>query len=564
MPSRSLRTSIALVLSVLACAAPAGAAVPGVNLKGEPSGAELDHLRAAGAKSIRVFVHPDDLRSDPSRIDGYATDAAQAEARGMSIIFVILDQGGPPTTSGAVSTYARTLGSLVARVKGKNHDVAYEIWNEEDADQFWPSPDPAAYVRLLSAASAAVRTNDAAAKVVLGPTTGNNYAWIDQLYANGLSNSMFDAVGVHTDTACLTVGPDSFYRENGRLGQFTFLGYREVRQTLLAHGADKPIWMTELGWSSTQPSTQLCASGKFAGQKPSGVTESQQATFLKAAYHCLALDPYVPVALWFTYKDDAGAQTEELRHYGLLSSNGSPKPAWAAFQEVAKAPNADLTPGAPCGDFDAPAIKVFAPAAKQQFTGSLLIRASASDGGGSGLGRITFRADGAQQEIINFTSGLADDKPVQLDWQRAKNLALGKHTITVEAIDMNGNVASQAIEVEKVKTLRATLPTTTRAYSVKCRGRRCVLRGKVTGPAGYSVGGKVQALWQQQRLVRKKGARKARRVWKTIHKGLKNANQPFTFTQRVNRPGRWRVQVRYLGQAPLKPSSAKPLFVRVR
>ena len=129
---------------------------------------------------------------------------------------------------------------------------------------------------------------------------------------------------------------------------------------------------------------------------------------------------------------------------------------------------------------------------------------------------------------------------------------------------MNGNVGSRSITVEKVKTLKATLTTTTRAYSVKCRGRRCLLRGKVSAPAGYSVGGKVQALWQQQRSVRKKGARKARLMWKTIHKGLKNANQPFTFSQRVNRSGKWRVQVRYLGQAPLKPSSARPRVLRVR
>jgi hypothetical protein len=565
----SLRAAAALVLSSLAfAAAPAGAAVPGVNLKDEPTAnpAELDHLRDAGVKVIRVFVQLNDLRADPKRIDGYANDAALAQAHGMSIILVILDQDGPPTTTAAVSQYAQTLGSLAAKVRGKNSDVAYEIWNEEDAAEFWPAPDPAQYVRLLSSASSAVRNNDAAAKVVLGPTTGNNYGWIDQLYANGLTNAMFDAVAVHTDTACLTVGPDSFYRDNGRLGQFTFLGYREVRQTLLAHGADKPIWMTELGWSSTQGSSQpLCAKGAFAGQKPSGVTEDQQATFLRAAYHCLALDPYVPVALWFTYKDDPAAQTDDLRHYGLLRADGSAKPAWAAFQDVAKAPNADLFPGTPCGDFDPPAITALAPAPGQQFVGSLLIRASATDGGGSGLGRITFRVDGRSQEIRNYTgSAVADGKPVELDWQGAKKLALGKHTIAVEAIDMNGNFASQKIEVQKVKTLKATMPTSTRAYSVKCRGRKCVLRGKVSGPAGYSVGGKVQALWQQQRSVRKKGAHKARIMWKTIHKGLKNANQPFTFTQRVSRSGKWRVQVRYLGQAPLKPSSARALFVRVK
>src|SRR5207248_8263616 len=90
----------------------------------------------------------------------------------------------------------------------------------------------------------------------------------------------------------------------------------------------------------------------------------------------------------------------------------------------------------PCGDFDPPAIKVMAPAANQQFVGSLKIEASASDGG-VGLARITFRADGKSDEIVNFTTDVANDKPVVLDWQGAKKLANGKHTIAIEAIDKN-------------------------------------------------------------------------------------------------------------------------------
>jgi Big-like domain-containing protein len=402
--------------------------------------------------------------------------------------------------------------------------------------------------------------------VLLGPTTGNNYGWLDRLYAYGLRNDTFDAAAVHTDTACLTVGPDAFYRENGRLGQYTFLGYREVRATLLAHGADKPVWMTELGWTATQGSgsSPLCSSGLWAGKKKSGVTEAEQADFLKSAYHCLALDPaVVPVALWFTLRDRRDG-VDELRHYGLLRTSGAAKPALGAFKDVSGAANADPFPGRACGDFDAPAVTIHAPTDGQQFTGSLLIRASATDGGGTGLARITLRADGASGEIRNFTAGLADGKAVELDWQGAKKLALGKHTITVEALDANGNTLSKTVAVEKVKTLAATLVTRTTTGKVRCKGRLCVLRGRVGGPPGQSVGGKVQVLWQIQTKVRRKGSRKTRLAYKTIHKGLKQANTPFTFSQRLKRRGRWRVQVRYQGAAPLKPSASQYLSFRVR
>ena len=41
---------------------------------------------------------------------------------------------------------------------------------------------------------------------------GNDMDFVAALYANGAQGA-FDAVGVHTDTACLTNGPDRYYRD---------------------------------------------------------------------------------------------------------------------------------------------------------------------------------------------------------------------------------------------------------------------------------------------------------------------------------------------------------------
>ena len=69
-----------------------------------------------------------------------------------------------------------------------------------------------------------------------------------------------------------------------------------MHEVMLAHGDNSPIWMTELGWNT---SPGLCKSGHWAGQKPAGVSEHEQATFLLQAYHCLAQDPYVQVGIWY-------------------------------------------------------------------------------------------------------------------------------------------------------------------------------------------------------------------------------------------------------------------------
>jgi hypothetical protein len=520
-----------------------------------PTVGELDAAQGLGARVVRVFASPDTF--DAGSRAQFQALARTAAARGIGVSLVLVNRN---RTDHDPAAFAARTGAFAAAMRGLNQTLAYEIWNEEDAVEWWgAAPDPSAYVALFHAASAAVRLADPAANVVLGPTTGNNYAWIEQLYGAGLQGSSFDAAAVHTDTACLTSGPDAFYRVDGRLGQFTFLGYREVHASMAARGdGAKPIWMTELGWASTGGAGgPVCASGESAGKKPAGVTQVEQAEFLKAAYHCLALDPYVEYGLWFTLRDDPAQPRADLRHYGLVG-----KPSGAAFQAVAAAPNADLSPGAGCGDFDAPAITIKAPGAGHKFVTTLLIQASASDAG-VGLGRITFRADGAKDEILNFTSELANDKTVELDWQGAKHLALGRHTITVEALDLNGNASSQSVEVDKVKSLAATLASRTRAYGVRCKRRRCVVTGRVSGPAGQSIGGKAKVYWQRHTSVRRKGKR-PRFVWKTLHKGTRNANRPFTFAQRIRKPGRWRVQVRYLGQAPLKPSRSKYLAFRVR
>ena len=55
----------------------------------------------------------------------------------------------------------------------------------------------------------------------------NDYDFLQALYDNGAKGS-FDAVGIHTDTACLTTDPREYYREpSGRIGRYSFTGYRE-------------------------------------------------------------------------------------------------------------------------------------------------------------------------------------------------------------------------------------------------------------------------------------------------------------------------------------------------
>jgi hypothetical protein len=212
----------------------------------------------------------------------------------------------------------------------------------------------------------------------------------------------------------------------------SFLAYREVHATMLANGDSKPIWMTETSWRTT---SATCPEGAFAGQKLEGVTPAQQATFLSQAYHCLAQDPYVQVALWFPLQDERGVVS------GLVRAGGSRKPSFDAMRSYAQ--NGDqLTE--PCGVLTGPKISVISPSNKLTYAGPLPIHVFATSS--VGVFRITLKVDG---KLIRNYGGRGYPSTLSgfLQWQGAKHIPLGRHTLTFMAFDKERNLAETSITV---------------------------------------------------------------------------------------------------------------------
>jgi hypothetical protein len=428
------------------------------------------------------------------------------------------------------------------------------VWNEADEPLWWkPAPNAAAYVDLLKKSYAAIKAGDPSATVLATPTTGANYEWVEQLYANGAKDH-FDAMAVHTDTACLTDSPYHYYRDpkaGGRIARFTFLGVREVKAVMAAKGdASKPVWITELGWAARPGET--CDAGAWAGKKPAGVSEAQQAQFMLEAFHCLNVDPAfgVSVAMWFTHRDP---------HYGLYRPDGSERPALAAFRSMGGDTANDKLQG-PCGDFVAPNVQILEPqnGAVIGLNDSLPIRATTDD---KSVLRMTFAVSTGNQEIRNFTNNgnpldLARSVPF-LDWQGVKQLPAGQHKVVVTAVDPAGNVGSAEAAFTRIDPSR--LPKKSVKFptlKLSGKGRSRKLRGKLQLPYTFRLTAKdkVRAEWQNRRGRR----------WKKIHGGLKAANKPggFTFSQRLKYGGQWRVRVVFLGKAPYRKTASK--WVRFR
>ncbi len=531
--AQSVAVLAALLLgALLESPLPAHAATPGVNLAGVPGTVQLDQAAAAGAKDVRVFAQRDAF---PARYADYRAIVSAARARGMGVVFVLIGSSGPATDPDAFAAFAGEFAGQMAQAGGA---AAYEIWNEPDEPQFWGGPvDVGHYVDILRAAAPRIRRADPGATVLLGALTGNNYGYLGQVYDRG-GRSAFDAVAVHTDTACLVEPPSSFGREGGKIGRFSFLGFRTVREVMVANGdGGKSIWMTELGWSTA---TSPCARGTWTGQKPAGVPEATQAADVAEAYHCLAGYPYVRAGLWFTLADSVG-HGDELDHYGLLRADGSPKPAWDAFRRYAT--QGDTLPGG-CGDLGGPDITVHSPTRDVRYVGPLSLSAVATDP--AGVARVTFRVDG--RTIRNFTgAAVASGRRVGLEWQGAKRLAVGRHVLTVVALDSQGNASSRAIRIRRVSRLPATLRTRISLGAVTVgAGGVATVSGRVVKSASPGLSGKVRVAWQRLRSGR----------WRTVHAVLRRADRPFTVSRRLVPAGRWRVRASYVSRAPYRTSSA--------
>jgi hypothetical protein len=349
--------------------------------------------------------------------------------------------GNPNTPPRNPADYARFAGAMAKRFAGKV--AAWEIWNEEDDSSWWSGgPNPGAYTQLLRDAYAAIKAADPHATVVLGGLTGNDYEFLEQLYAHGAKGS-FDAAAVHTDTACNTISPYEALH-NGpndpRINRWAFLGYRTMHEVMRAHGDNRPIWMTELGWNT---SPGLCKSGRWAGQKAAGVSDAEQASFLLGAYHCLAQDPYVQVGIWY------GLQETELNGfggYGLFDQSFNPKPAYYALREYSR--HGDQLTESCSGNTNGPVVRLIRPKTGVRYSSNLPIAVTAS--GKSPVWDITLYEDGHLIRNFYVHDGLPTLKGSMI-WSGARKLKPGRHRLTAKAIDMRNNVNYTSITIVRTK-----------------------------------------------------------------------------------------------------------------
>ncbi len=450
-----LLLALALVAGALTSASSASAAETGINVTsnaGFTSGKVAAAIRASRPAWVRVFLVWSDIEPQQGTYDGGWIQLYQKFFASLPAATKIdIDVVGTPGWANGGSTslaapplndadYAGFLNYIVNAFHGRV--AAWEIWNEESSSSWW-NGSAGQYAALLKATYPAIKSADPGATVIVG---ANDPTFLSELYTDGAEGS-FDAVAIHTDDACDITSPYVYeYNQNTTtVNQYFFLGFSGIHALMAANGdGSKPIYMTEIGWSSTNAE---CTTGVWANQKLAGVSEQTQATYLQQAYHCLAQPQYayVKAAMWFELYN-GGNSTAPIDNYGLLNADYSPKPAFAAFKQESL--HGDQLTGA-CGDFNGPVITILRPTQGQRFSGALRIAVSASSPA-NGVREITIQlARGKRVHFLskNFPASFSGS----IAWKSAAALKLGPHTIKVTVTDKLGNTSKATIHVVHMK-----------------------------------------------------------------------------------------------------------------
>jgi hypothetical protein len=305
--------------------------------------AEEGVMKAAGVQSQRVPFNWDRIQADrdaPPDWSDVDRKVLVAAANGMSVLGLVIGSpdwasthpGTPLSPPKDPNDFGAFMRLLIARYGPfgafwtEHPEVpatpirAWQVWNEPNlSDYFSVQPFAKPYVRLLRAARNAIKAADPGATVVMAGLA--NFSWkdLEKLYKAHVKG-LFDVAAVHPFSG--------FPRDSVKIVTYN-------RRVMNSHGDKrKPIWLTELTWTS--------AKGKTKNVHNWETTESGQAKRLTKGYELYVKNRRrlrIQRIYWYTW---AGYDSppNSFDYSGLRHSTPdgvfSDKPALAAFRASTK------------------------------------------------------------------------------------------------------------------------------------------------------------------------------------------------------------------------------------
>jgi hypothetical protein len=296
-------------------------------------------------------------------IDGIINDANQAGLRVMLSVVTTpawaraASGGGTHGPPDDYNAFGRFLGQLIDRYKGKIH--AIEVWNEQNLDREWQSPNglnAADYVRLLQVAHQEIKARDPNIIVISGalsPTGGwvepdgrvsaiDDFAYFQEMLNAGLLDYT-DCVGAHHNG--INFPPDKEWDEGYNDPTATFRGPFDnphhswsFKSTLWGYynlmNGQRKLCVTEFGWPTSEGLGGTPEGFEFADDN----TLEEQAEWIVQAFQLQREWGITWIAyLWnLDYGNKGQGPTDPNVPYSLVDLNGAPRPGYDALAVMPK------------------------------------------------------------------------------------------------------------------------------------------------------------------------------------------------------------------------------------
>jgi polysaccharide biosynthesis protein PslG len=334
----------AVCVAVLLCAVPASASAArppapappvlfGSGGWSWPGDDELQRMSDHGLKVWRVTMSWSSVSPREGVMDfsGYDQFLRRATAHGIEVMATLTGcpawacpGGGPPAGGAALEGFEAFVAAAVARYGphgslwnegGARIPVRYwQVLNEVNGADQWPSPSPAAYAAVLRRTSATIRGTDPGAKVVLAGLGEKMTIWLRSylpaLYRQPGFRESFDVMAPEG----YAIGPRDVPRILGM-----------TRLIMQRYGdAAKPMFVTEMSWPTGGPPFPFTTSEQ-------GQAERMQASW-RVLRACRAHWKLRRV-YWFSFADHTPPPSGDYwgYHNGLVDASGREKPAYQTF-----------------------------------------------------------------------------------------------------------------------------------------------------------------------------------------------------------------------------------------
>jgi polysaccharide biosynthesis protein PslG len=202
---------------------------------------------------------------------------------------------------------------------------AWQIWNEANYVNYWQGkPSAKEYGHLVKISHKAIASVDRRAKIVLAglkpvkhSTKNTSWNFLSSMYQVRGIKKAFDATALHPYPSNITELKTAIRKFHAAQRKH--------------HDGDTPLWLTEHGWGSGDPSLSHLNKG-LQGQK----------RLLKRSFKLILHNRKrwsIGRVFWFSWRDGGSFATgscDFCKSAGLLKADGSPKPSYFAYRSFAK------------------------------------------------------------------------------------------------------------------------------------------------------------------------------------------------------------------------------------